>query len=519
MRQAAIITGLILILSLASACTGKEPPREPNLLNAVQPGPPTTQPASDSRPTEMPEGIAELEPTTEPPTTAPTATATAEPGTGLNCDGIFRNQLVFQRGASNADRMNILVSQVKSQYPECDAEVWNPTVLDLDLGPPAVGSCYGTAGAKATGSTRDAAATASKVGNAEMPHGLLIQTNAGYESPVKSGRDSENNIIVYFDLDFANGPSDGASCWLYQARSKTWHENFYMEGKPEPAHPEQTGRPAVATSNICWRTPEVQAALIELLKIPSCQLITEAELFRIREFKVILPKAKPGDFDHMPNLRILHITGLRMFPEGGTFDGLNNLEDLNIQTRVDGWKEWGRPRPTEFVLNTEILAGLDSLKSLAINDSNTTYREADLILEGGALDGLDQLEYISLGNIEEISAADLASLNSIRHVNIQRKWPPSGQTQDAPILPSDLIAGLPTVEELEVRGFQWPTAMEMNSLEHACLMEDKGGIPHPTVMTVGGKIIQHQGREHRDGKSFCILKVGDEIQEVPLPKP
>ena len=59
----------------------------------------------------------------------------------------------------------------------------------------------------------------------------------------------------------------------------------------------------------------------------------------------------------------------------------------------------------------------------------------------------------------------------------------------------------------------------MSSLEHACLMEEKGHIPGDTMMTVDGKIIQYQGKEDRGGRPFCILKVEDEIQEMPLPTP
>ena len=38
---------------------------------------------------------------------------------GLNCDGILRNQLVFQRGASTKDRMNVVVAQIQSQNEDC----------------------------------------------------------------------------------------------------------------------------------------------------------------------------------------------------------------------------------------------------------------------------------------------------------------------------------------------------------------------------------------------------------------
>ena len=107
----------------------------------------------------------------------------------------------------------------------------------------------------------------------------------------------------------------------------------------------------------------------------------------------------------------------------------------------------------------------------------------------------------------------------IKSIGLHRKWPPSGQTLDAPVFPKDLIAHLPTAESIGTEGFQRPTAIEMNSLEYACLMADRGSIPYDTVMTLTEKVIQDQGKEHRDSRSFCITKVECEIHEVLLPTP
>ena len=148
----------------------------------------------------------------------PVGGVSIETEAGLNCDSIFRNQLTFQRGASTEGRMNVLVAQIQSQHQECDAEVWDPTVVDLAAG---VGNCYGAAGVGVARSTDP------KVGSQEVPDGLFAGPDAAHLTRVTSGRDSGNNIIVYFDLDVAKRPSDGASCWLYYARLKAWHENFY----------------------------------------------------------------------------------------------------------------------------------------------------------------------------------------------------------------------------------------------------------------------------------------------------
>ena len=287
------------------------------------------------------------------------------------------------------------------------------------------------------------------------------------------------------------------------------------EESPVPMRLEQTRRPPTAMGNICWRTPGIQEKLIEDLRIPSCQLINESELFRVMEFDVDTPEVNPGDFDHMPNLKELQIEELRKFPEAGTFDGLSNLEKLNIRITTDGWSDWVGPKPNEFTVPKGTFAGLDALKRLEINSN-----EISITLESEVLKGLNQLEYIGLGGISEISADDLIGLSQIRRIGLSYRNNQGDDGEGRPIIPKDLIARLPTVESLTIEGgFQWPTALEMSTLEHACLIEDKGYIPDDTVMTVDGKIIQHQGKEHRDGRPFCILKVEDEIQEMPLPTP
>ena len=148
---------------------------------------------------------------------------------GLNCDGILRNQLVFQRGASTEDRMNVVVAQIQSQQEDCASDVWGPVVLDLNTTGTAAndidkGNCYGTAGtAGKVGETESP-----KVGTQEIPDGLIVgEVKKDALTRTKSGRDSENNIVVYFNLLAANRPSDGASCWLYYSRLKAWHANFF----------------------------------------------------------------------------------------------------------------------------------------------------------------------------------------------------------------------------------------------------------------------------------------------------
>ena len=154
---------------------------------------------------------------------------------GQNCDNILRNQLIFQRAASTADRMDVVIAQIQSQQQECASDVWDPDATDMadpaaatGIIAPAVasGQCFTAAGGFAASATAEP-----KVGDQKLPDSLIRKfgTANNLVSPRStSGRDSDNNIIVYWPSDVSNRPSDAASCWLYYARLRTWHENFFQ---------------------------------------------------------------------------------------------------------------------------------------------------------------------------------------------------------------------------------------------------------------------------------------------------
>ena len=140
---------------------------------------------------------------------------------GLNCDSVLRNQLVFQRGASTAERMQVVISQIQSQQQECAKDVWDPEAINISATSGSEsGKCYsGTAGALLP----------MKVGDQDLPEGLQREVSATVTNArTSSGRDSENNIIVYWADSVDRRPSDAASCWLYFARLRSWHENFFQ---------------------------------------------------------------------------------------------------------------------------------------------------------------------------------------------------------------------------------------------------------------------------------------------------
>ena len=132
-----------------------------------------------------------------------------------DCDQLLRNQLVFQRGASTAGRMNEVIRQIQAQRDDCVSELWNPSAGDL--GGTGVADCWSTAPTYANPLT-------GKVGDLTVPRTLYSGFNTGAALRTASGRDSDNNIIVYWLT--ANKPADNAECWLYVSRLNNWDQNY-----------------------------------------------------------------------------------------------------------------------------------------------------------------------------------------------------------------------------------------------------------------------------------------------------
>ena len=173
----------------------------------------------------------------------PSGGASIGGSTTVSCDEVFRNQLVRQQAAGNASRMNQVKVQVQQrQAEECASEVWDPIVFTNVVGtgdgqwgntaagyedvvtPPAyantsVDKCATLARAAGAPSATNPAFSSRTIGGLQVPPGL--ERFVSHAGP-RSGRDGENNIIVYFHGHQDNRPSDGAACWMYVHRLGNW---------------------------------------------------------------------------------------------------------------------------------------------------------------------------------------------------------------------------------------------------------------------------------------------------------
>lgn len=109
--------------------------------------------------------------------------------------------------------------------------------------------------------------------------------------------------------------SPTATPWIITATPGPTSTPWIVTPTPRPtAGPTATATPQAqfipptpSGPGICGRTPEVQDAIIEQLKLRSCQLITEPELFRIRALGIKGVDLKAGDFAGLLNLESLKV--------------------------------------------------------------------------------------------------------------------------------------------------------------------------------------------------------------------
>ena len=166
--------------------------------------------------------------------------------TGFDCDTVLRQQLVFQRAASNQDRINQVIARIQAQNNDtCSADVWNPKSDDTsyvsaanttssDSFTPTANEagCWLTdAGAETFASTpansaNDATGVDVKVGSTTVPASLRNANTVDGTVRNSSGRDSQNNIIIYWAGTSAERPADNARCWLYVRSLRVWDETY-----------------------------------------------------------------------------------------------------------------------------------------------------------------------------------------------------------------------------------------------------------------------------------------------------
>ena len=142
---------------------------------------------------------------------APSGGTVYELERGVNCDGILRDQLVANRQASDAGRIQFVITSIQTRFEDCNDIFWTPLVREDPVGE--IAGCF-------EGADNDL------ISGVRVPRGLL----RGGEIAAQSGRDDRNNIIVHWEFSPGEGlsglPSDGSICWMYVSSLGSWVEGY-----------------------------------------------------------------------------------------------------------------------------------------------------------------------------------------------------------------------------------------------------------------------------------------------------
>ena len=184
--------------------------------------------------------------------------------------------------------------------------------------------------------------------------------------------------------------------------------------------PELAVIPTPSGPGICGRSPEVQKAILESLKVSLCRAVTEAEMFRITEAPSLsMETTKAGDFVGLVNIKELSIGAKNVEPRA--FTGLESLKKLHLYIGDEG------------SIATDTFQGLQRLEEMTLTVAPNGS------IETGAFQGLSNLEtlQVSLGE-----TPDFDGMPNLKHINIQ--WYETGIVSSTP------FGNLPNLESAEI---------------------------------------------------------------------
>ena len=170
--------------------------------------------------------------------------------------------------------------------------------------------------------------------------------------------------------------------------------------------------PGPDTPDICGRSPLVQQEILEQLRIPSCQVINDQELYRILGLELGHPEhaLRPGDLDGLVNLTELSVRTNHL--PTGIFRNLGNLQELDIEMDVQGSIDQGA------------FAGLTNLETLRLDYSNQSGVAGDEIIFRAipAFDPMPKLEKMRLeipGPVPAFKSEQFSNLQELKELVIQ----------------------------------------------------------------------------------------------------
>ena len=186
-------------------------------LNRLELLSPNTPRGHDPQATSVDQGTVVRLDQEEETTNVESATQRQEATEQGDCDQLLKSQLVFQKRVSTANQIQDIIIQIQTQKDDCISEIWNPVVNDNNR--------TGTNGCWESEAATERMSSPT-VGDLGVPYGLFDSRDTASSVVPRSGRDSENNIIVYWGDIPRRNPADGAVCWMYVSRMNSWSKGI-----------------------------------------------------------------------------------------------------------------------------------------------------------------------------------------------------------------------------------------------------------------------------------------------------
>ena len=220
---------------------------------------------------------------------------------------------------------------------------------------------------------------------------------------------------------------------------------------PTPT-PDRTDRPDARASDqapdgICYRTPELQEAILEMLDVDLCQVVNEKELFRITHLGLSIPSVKEGDFAGFVNVQSITLGTGEI--EANGLRGLDRLREMHLVIQP------------EQGIRTESFTGLESVEKLSIELRPESLPQAGL----PELPELPNLKYLTIRgmNAEESDPRPFRNLKNLETLNLRIVFgEDDAETPAEPyLIPASLLEGIGNLKEVSIEARVRPNGHEV----------------------------------------------------------
>ena len=196
-----------------------------------------------------------------------------------------------------------------------------------------------------------------------------------------------------------------------------------------------------------------QNALISRLRIPSCRLITEEELFRITAMDMggHVKELWAGDLDGLYNMERLVLKLHGPLPPDLLAD-LGKLIQLSVSFRAT-------EKPWEVA---DYFPTLPNLVELTL-DARMSPLEAEwegMVVGESSFAGMPSLTTMALAGVREVEDGAFLGLSELTNLTLHalstKYYVPQASMDERPLLPPRLFKPLSELESLRAEGFRWP---------------------------------------------------------------